>query len=96
MYEVGTIRPGCEGLARRAGVTPQLYVQRSYFRLRDRSVESAIQGLWELSVAPLMPGHFSFRDGHYASFNEGDRALIESARKWWSQEGSERAAAIVS
>jgi hypothetical protein len=26
VYEVGTIRPDCEGLARRAGVTPQLYV----------------------------------------------------------------------
>jgi len=92
LYEPGTARPGCEGLVTRAGTTPQLYVHRDYFHRKDGSIESAIQRLWDLSAAPLMQGHFSFRDGHYESFNDEDRVLIENARKWWAQEISQRAA----
>jgi hypothetical protein len=72
-------RANCESVEDHRRKATRLYLERSYFETRRRTIDSATNGLWERFGPKLMAGQFSVRGADYASFNQEDLDFIERA-----------------
>lgn len=69
----------CESVKGRNNEGSRLFMQRSYFAKRRRTIEAATEGLWEYFDTHLVSGEFSYREGKYVPFNDEDLDFIEKA-----------------
>src|SRR5262249_14226358 len=68
----------CESVDGPNNEATRLFIQRPYFA-KQRTIESATDGLWEDFGTNLMRGEFSYRGGKYTAFDDADTALIKDA-----------------
>ena len=75
-------RADCDPIAGASAGAPLLYVQGRYFQGAKRTIDPALDRLWEMLGEHLIRCKFSFRDGAYRRLGAEERDYLEGGERW--------------